>query len=256
MVNGIFNGFAQRVLASAVCATACVSGAQAASTRDLTAADITNPSTQFFNPANNHIYEIVTTLQLWEQARDAAAAKSIAGAAGYLVTITSASENAFVTSLLPGPPIGGPPIANYWMGGSDAGVEGVWNWVVGPESGTQFWQSNSQAVPNHAGGVAVGGAYTNWALEYLDNWAGFDDLAGPQLGADYANIINCIGTDVFGRATCGKWEDANYLDTLGYIVEYSGPVSADVPIPGTIALLGLGLVGIGAARRNPKQRGV
>jgi hypothetical protein len=242
MAKGIFNGFAQRVLASAVCAFAFVSGgAQASPTRDLTAADITNSSTQFFNPGNSHIYEIVTTSLFWVDARDAAAAKSIAGVQGHLVTITGASEDAFVASALTGF-----RVTEYWFGASDAAVEGVWRWVVGPESGTQFWQAYGQGQPNY-GGFAIGSAYTNWFIPYLDNLA--DDQAGLQLGADYGVIIPLNCENAFASGSCGKWGDANYLDLHPFIVEYSGPV-ADVPIPGTVALLGLGLVGIGAARRK------
>jgi hypothetical protein len=49
---------------------ALVGGAAHAGT--LTAGDITNPATQFFNPVNGHIYEVVNSAVTWTEALNAA----------------------------------------------------------------------------------------------------------------------------------------------------------------------------------------
>ena len=97
---------------------------------------------------NGHYYEYITVPDAgtisWTQARNAAAEKTYFGLKGYLVTVTSADEQAFVSSKLGG--------ATGWLGASDEEDEGVWKWVTGPEATTQF--SN--------GATPVNDQYTNW----------------------------------------------------------------------------------------------
>lgn len=51
------------------------------------------------NPANGHVYEIVSATLTWDQARLAAQARVLGATRGHLATITSLSEQAFVASL-------------------------------------------------------------------------------------------------------------------------------------------------------------
>jgi hypothetical protein len=220
--------------------------AMAGPTRALQASDITDPSTQFFDSSNGHIYELAYgALVNWQTAYTQASQHTLAGVSGYLVTITSADENAFIYSILK--PTGvayynipnGDPSAfsgEIFIGASDNEQEGVWKWVSGPEAGTQFWSGLGY------GGVSVGGLYSNWFPPYLDN------LGGSDGNANWAEIM-APGCDALRAAeACGKWGDVP-VDQLGYyLVEYSGPVN--VPAPATAALLGLGLVGISTARRK------
>ncbi len=95
---------------------------------------------------NGHYYEAVYVSGgiTWTDAKAAAEAKILYGMKGYLATITSAAENAFILSKLP---------ADGWIGGSDAAVEGTWRWVSGPESGTLMSYTNwASGEPNNSGG--------------------------------------------------------------------------------------------------------
>jgi hypothetical protein len=84
------------------------------------------------NPANGHYYEAVR-LQIaspnsfaFAAALQAAAAKTHLGVPGHLVTITSRQEQDFLEGVVVRSSIG-----PFWMGASDAAVEGEWRWVTG-----------------------------------------------------------------------------------------------------------------------------
>ena len=165
----------------------------------------------------------------WDEARAAAETKTFAGVTGYLVTITSAEENAFVASRIPG-------ASNVWIGASDAGVEGDWRWVTGPEGangGTRFWYSTSGVVAGQnittsysppsqtractpTGSSPVGSldaslvTYACWAANEPNN------ADGSRSGED-AVVTNW-------NSVAGMWNDlagANSSAISGYVVEYS-----------------------------------
>jgi len=166
---------------------------------------------------NGHFYEFIEAKDIsWSDAKTAAEARTLYGMQGYLATITSAEENDFVAAKLAG---------NGWIGASDAGAEGVWKWVTGPEAGTQF--SN--------GSQAVNGQYENWAPgepndynfggkvpegeEYIHFWG---DGANKGTWNDFPNAV----VPGFG------------LSIAGYIVEYGGYQNETNPtISGTAVML-------------------
>lgn len=115
---------------------------------------------EVYYPDTGHLYEVVSSTKTWTQAKTAADLLTLDGAPGYLATITSSAENAFVSARLSGA---------GWMGASDSAVEGTWNWVDGPENGTQFWSGNFS-------GNTVGGQYANWSGGEPNN-AGNEDCA-------------------------------------------------------------------------------
>ena len=87
--------------------------------------------------ANGGIIQVVSATKTWSQAKALAAASTYEGLTGYLVTITSAGENAFIKAKVN---------ANSWIGASDDNnettgttVEGHWQWVTGPEAGKTFF---------------------------------------------------------------------------------------------------------------------
>ncbi len=166
---------------------------------------------------NGHSYEIVIGSLSWTEARDAAATGG-----GYLATVTSAAEQDFLDALYMPRSVyndGDFQFATLWLGGSDAEEEGVWRWVVGPESGQ-----------------LISAGYTNWAPsepnefiegeDYLGGWYRVDN------GSQWNDLPNMLGQEL-----------------RGYVVEYS-PDPDVIPLPATLPLLAAGVVAIGLARRR------
>ncbi|MFC0243784.1 T1SS-143 repeat domain-containing protein [Rhodopseudomonas telluris] len=149
---------------------------------------------------NGHVYQFVGGAGdnfTWTEADALAKA-----AGGYLVTITSAGENQFVTSHVNF-------LSTYgaWIGASDAGHEGAFTWTGGPESGQAIsyapWE---QGEPNNGGIYAPDEDY----VQIYKNWLGN-----------------------------GTWNDAPNSgggDTWGYVIEWGGlPAGAQEDTPYTIS---------------------
>jgi FG-GAP-like repeat/Lectin C-type domain len=155
-----------------------------------------------YRSANNHYYEYVPFAQneflTWEQARGLAASRTLFGLQGYLLTVTTDTENQFVNQRLQGQGT----TNKGWLGGSDVGIEGEWRWVTGPENGTLFWRQASNPQTQ---------TYANWSAQEPNDFA-------P--GEDYAHFL-----------ADGTWNDLalspdpNQTATFipnGYWVEYGG----------------------------------
>ena len=152
---------------------------------------------QFFNPTNQHFYEVVTpsSAKTWQQAKDLAQSRSLFSLNGYLATVTDASEQSFINGQLAG--------KEGWIGASDQDVslgglgEGNWAWLTGPEAGTLFYQGRSNT------GSALASKFANWS------WGEPNDSENNE---DYAYI-----------KTNGQWNDYAASVTVGsYVVEYGG----------------------------------
>jgi len=138
---------------------------------------------------NGHYFEFISSTNIsWTDANTAANTKTYFGLQGYLATITSLAENTFVYSKIN---------AAGWLGGSDAASEGVWKWVCGPETGTQFWQGG-------IAGSAVGGNFAYWHSGQPDNSGGehYLDFWNGDHWNDYPNVATG--------------------SIAGYVVEYGG----------------------------------
>jgi hypothetical protein len=137
-----------------------------------------------------HYYEYVSGIMTWTAANTAANARTYFGLHGYLVTVTSAGENAFCAAKIG---------ANAcWMGGTAASGTGAeWKWSSGPEAGIQFWE-----------GVDFGHSYNG---QYA-NWNTNEPNSGLH-GEDYVQFL----------ASTGLWNNLNGTTTVnGYVVEYGG----------------------------------
>ncbi len=157
--------------------------------------------------SNGHFYQYVTSAGIsWSSAKTAAASQTYLGLTGYLATITSSGENAFITQKL---------ASDGWIGASDGyseinaatgattfaaqtAAEGKWYWVTGPEAGTNF--STGNGTP-----AAVSGNFMNWN-------GGEPNNSGSN--ENYAQI--------FATTSVGKWNDLNGSSQGGYVVEFGG----------------------------------
>ena len=159
-----------------------------------------NTTTPMYYAGTGHYYEYISDPAIsWTDAAAAASARTYNAMEGYLVTIASAGENAFVVEKA---------AESGWIGASDAAENHKWIWATGPEAGTQFWQGLSAG----SGGYAVGGAYTNWLAGEPNDDSGL---------GHYAHIfVNSPGWE--HAAT--TWNDMPNVNTFvqGYTVEYGG----------------------------------
>jgi len=97
------------------------------------------------NPENGHYYESISTAINWATAKAAAESMSYLGMQGHLATITSLSENSFITSNL--------TFSGYFLGGFQAPGTAEplaeWQWVTGEAFTFSYWGSGE---PNDSGG--------------------------------------------------------------------------------------------------------
>jgi len=163
---------------------------------------------------NGHYYEYINNNNSpisWFDAKVAAEKRDYFGRKGYLVTITSAKENEFVTEKTQG--LG-------WIGAIDiergngslaptTAINGDWRWVTGPEgladggNGLQFYKGYVGKNPTELN-------YANWAANEPNNYNNIEYVAhiyGPDSDKDLK----------------GKWNDFPENNNVkGFIVEYGG----------------------------------
>lgn len=157
-----------------------------------------------------HYYEYVSASSItWTAAKNAAAARTLFGMTGYLVTITSQAENDFAMAKLGGA---------GWIGATDEGAEGVWKWATGPEAGDQFWQGNWTGSP-------VNGRYNNWLSQPL----GLEPNNGGFSNEHYAHFLYNPGGPEHGY--WNDWPNFNGTNIKGYVVEYGGLTGETSTIP-------------------------
>ena len=149
-----------------------------------------------FNAANGNYYKLVDGDFDWTTASAQAGALG-----GFLATVTSAQENAFIAGLFDDNAATSPDGA--WLGGGDTAVEGVYRWLTGPEAGQLF-------------------TYTNWELNALPfPQQEPNDAQFP--GDDDFVTIGRFDTSFSGDA--GTWNDdgdPSHGGARGYVVEISG----------------------------------
>lgn len=204
-----------------------------------------------YNSENGHYYRYVNKPSTWTEARDAAAAaEPYMGMKGYLVTVTSAKESSFITTLID---------TNMWMGGTAEPTLGAvantgftWQkpaagwpysfyWVTGPEAtmgpgGTpmeicrMIGSGNAQTVKDP---VTGGNAYFNFASGEPNNAKniGTYDNAGAQPSGEYCLHMysqkNSAG-EATAAGNIGKWNDYPNYPKSGahqkccYVIEYGG----------------------------------
>jgi hypothetical protein len=172
----------------------------------------TSPGGGLFNPDNGHFYQFIDAGvdTSWTSAKTDADAQTFGGMTGYLATVTSANEQAFVATKLNG---------QGWFGASDDPGQGTtethWIWADGPEVGQEFWQGTYGGGTCSVGPcTAVSGRYNNWANGEPNNCCGSEN---------YAHFLNN-----------GEWNDYPLSSGITkYLVEFGGmpgdvsPLDAD-----------------------------
>jgi hypothetical protein len=178
-----------------------------------------------YNPANQHFYRYIPGKVTGTDALAAAAASSALGQTGYLASITSEDENAFVAQKIQGD--AGVVAKNVWIGATDSAEEGKWVWNGGPDNGVQFWQGCDAA----SGGVSVEGRYSAWAPGEPNNWNASRCQVenSPTLGEDCAIINkysptslppdNAFFQGLWNDLPCSYGAGASHI-IAGYVIEY------------------------------------
>ena len=126
-----------------------------------------NPVGYYYNPTNGHFYRPISTTATYDNAKALSAAQTFKGQTGYLVTITSANEEAFIISNV--------PQSNIWIALTDRVQEGYWRIDAGPENGTLIKTQNGQTAGN------IAGQYNNWCNGEPNN-SGDEDFAVTKWG--------------------------------------------------------------------------
>jgi hypothetical protein len=153
----------------------------------LSVAATVNPAGYYYNGVNGHFYKPSTTNTTYTNARATALTTTFKGQAGYLVTITSASEDQFIQANV--------PQSNIWFAATDEVIDGRWVIDAGPEKGTVMKTSNGQLAGN------IAGVYNNWAA---------GEPNGSNHSEDYA-VTKWNGV---------QWNDLSNNWNNPYVIEY------------------------------------
>ena len=175
----------------------------------LSVAATVNPVGYFYNGVNGHFYRPISTGATYTNARTLSSQQTFKGQQGYLVTITSASEDAFIFANV--------PQASIWFALTDEAVEGQWRIDAGPEAGTLIKTSNGQTAGN------IQGQYNNWAGGEPNN-GGNEDYAVTKWGGgsqwnDLPNNFSCAYVVEFG--TWSNPDDATFTEFYTNSVTHS-----------------------------------
>ena len=133
----------------------------------LSIAATVNPVGYYYNGVNGHFYRPIATTATYTNARAASLLTTFKGQTGYLVTITSADEDAFIFNNV--------PQSNIWFALTDEASEARWTIDAGPEKGTLIKINNLQLNGN------IPGQYNNWAPGEPNN-SGNEDYAVTKWG--------------------------------------------------------------------------
>lgn len=198
-----------------------------------------------YDAANGHYYEYISSFDItWKSANDTSNGKTYLGLGGHLATITSDSENTFVSQIYHG---------NAYLGATDI-VRGTptnsYHWVTGENFNYTNW---TPGEPNNASNSNTG---ENFVMMWRST--GFSSNYDYYLHGDPAQWNDIFNKDIT-KSLSAPDNTNGYID--GYFVEYQSTeregehehdYCSPVPEPETYALMlaGLGVVGFATRRRK------
>ena len=171
-----------------------------------------NPTGFYYNPINGHFYKPIPTGAYYTAARAASLLTTFKGQTGYLVTITSADEDAFIYANI--------PQSNIWFALTDEITEGIWIIDAGPEKGTIIKTQNGQTAGN------VAGQYNNWAANEPNNSGNEDYPVTKWGGTQWNDLPNAV--DAPYVIEYGTWSNP---DSQTFTDFYSANVINPIDVP-------------------------
>jgi hypothetical protein len=174
----------------------------------LSVAATVNPTGYFYNGVNGHFYRPISPGNTYTGARTAALNTTFKGQQGYLVTITSADEDAFIYNNV--------PQSQIWFALTDEVVEGQWRIDAGPEKGTLIKTSNGQTAGN------ISGQYNNWAGGEPNNSGNEDYAVTKWNGTQWNDLPNHFSNPyVIEYGTWSNPDDATFTEFYTNSVTHS-----------------------------------
>ncbi|MGB9365809.1 MAG: FG-GAP-like repeat-containing protein [Xanthobacteraceae bacterium] len=166
-----------------------------------------NGDSNLIAAGNGHSYRYISfngAAFTWDQAAAMATAMG-----GYLATIGSDSENAFITNNV----ISGhltPGFSGALFGAADAGHEGLWTWATGPEAGAALQYTN------WAPGEPNGGTGENYGLFGADGrWVDVAPLRDPAFTTGFVIEYSTV-TGANGGHGVGDFNKDGTSDLIWY----------------------------------------
>jgi hypothetical protein len=176
---------------------------------NISVAATVNPIGYYYNGVNGHFYRPITTTATYTNARAASLLTTFKGQKGYLVTITSADEDAFIFNNV--------PQGNIWFALTDEASEARWTIDAGPEKGTLIKINNGQTNGN------IPGQYNNWAGGEPNN-SGDEDYAVTKWsgGSQWNDLPNHFSNPyVIEYGTWSNPDDATFTEFYTNSVAHS-----------------------------------
>ncbi len=174
----------------------------------LSVAATINPTGYYYNGVNGHFYRPITTGATYTAARAASLLTTFKGQTGYLVTITSADEDAFIFANV--------PQSNIWFALTDEASEARWTIDAGPEKGTLIKINNGQLNGN------ISGQYNNWAPGEPNDSGNEDYAVTKWNGSQWNDLPNHFANPyVIEYGTWSNPDDATFTEFYTNSVSHS-----------------------------------